>query len=357
MTVEKKITSLVLAHYHKHKRDLPWRKRSDAYAIWISEIMLQQTRVTAVIPYFNAWLERFPTIETLAKAPLDDVLARWSGLGYYRRARNIHACAQEVQARYAGRLPKEASALRSLPGIGRYTAGAISSIAYQEHEALVDGNVARLVSRLFVIEDEIKSTVAAKKHWAQCQAMVPKHAPGEFNQGLMEIGALICLPKKPKCEICPLTSSCMAFAQKRTETLPVTTKPVKTADKALLALHAVWVFRRKKILLGHRSAQGLYGALWELPQANNVQELPGLTGLQLSFHTATPRFQHAQVLSHRRLQIDVWTADATGRTKLSNTQTSYQRLAWFALEELSSLGLSSATQSILKKLKQQKALL
>ncbi len=345
------IAQRVVRHYRKHKRDLPWRKSSDAYRIWISEIMLQQTRVTAVIPYYERWFTSFPTVKALADAELDTVLSHWSGLGYYSRARNIHRSAKEIQKNYQGQLPDTAKELLNLPGIGRYTAGAISSIAYGAQEPLVDGNVARLLARVFAIEENIKATTTIKSLWHHCTQMVPKSAPGDFNQGLMELGALICTPKNPHCETCPLQSHCRAKAQNRTGQLPVVAKRKADKDKPLLAYQALFALRKGKLLLAHRHPKGLFGGLWELPQADSRASLAALTSLQLQFPKPEPSMVHKQVLSHRRLQIHVWPAQSTGRAKLGVQQqrdAPYRVLQWHCLTTLPQLGISSATAAILQ---------
>ncbi len=344
----KNIARCVVRYYRKNRRDLPWRERGDAYGVWISEIMLQQTRVAAVIPYYERWLRSFPTIDALAKADLDDVLAHWSGLGYYSRARNIHSCAKEVTTSYGGHLPRTAKELRTLPGIGRYTAGAISSIAYKQHEALVDGNVARVISRVFAIEDNIKSTAGIKEQWRICEALVPSSAPGDFNQGLMEIGALLCKPKNPDCDLCPLSEHCRARNEGRIAELPVVSKRKAAREKPLLALEAGFFERGGKLLLAHRKAEGLFGGLWELPSSESRDELSALTGLKLSFLGRTASLEHEQVLSHRRLRIRVWPAQVSGRTRLVQGSP-YQRLSWLRLSELPSIGISTATRSILQR--------
>src|SRR5690606_12970117 len=181
------------------------------YAIWVSEIMLQQTRVQTVIPYWERWMARFPTVRALADAPLDDVLAAWAGLGYYSRARNLWSGAREVTARWAGALPSRAAELREVPGIGPYTAGAIASIAFGERAPLVDGNVARVLARVFAIEDDIKSSAGQRALWARAgelmAALPADHAPGDLNQGLMELGATVCAPQAPRCLVCPLADA------------------------------------------------------------------------------------------------------------------------------------------------------
>lgn len=341
------IATRVVRDYRKRKRELPWRDKGNPYGVWISEIMLQQTRIAAVVPYYERWLARFPGIEELAAAELDDVLAQWSGLGYYSRARNIHSCAKELAANYGAQLPSSAAELRKLPGIGPYTAGAISSIAYGQREALVDGNVARILSRLFAIDQDIKSSHAMKRCWQLCAEMVPTNAPGDFNQGLMELGSLVCTPRNPKCNACPVREFCEAYAQGRVAHLPVLRKRVKDCDKPLLETHALLLRRRGKLLLAQRPPTGLYGGLWELPQSEARAGLTGLTGLALAFAKETT-LVHEQVLSHRRLKIHVWPAAASGATR-PDLDSQYQQLSWYTLAELSKLGLSSATQAILKR--------
>ncbi len=341
------IAEHVVRDYRKRKRELPWRNCGDAYSIWISEIMLQQTRIAAVIPYYQRWLARFPTVESLAAAELDDVLAHWSGLGYYSRARNIHACAKELVANYGARLPQSAKELRALPGIGPYTAGAISSIAYGQQEALVDGNVARLLSRVFAIDADIKSSAAMKELWRLCAELVPARAPGDFNQGLMELGSLVCTPQNPKCSSCALRSVCQAFTSNRVEQFPIVKKRIRDSDKTLLESHALFLRRRGKILLAHRQAKGLYGGLWELPQSCARAQLGALTGMSLRFPRATS-LVHEQVLSHRRLKIHVWPTAASGSLR-PTLGSSYQDMRWHAIESLAELGMSAATRAILKR--------
>ncbi len=199
----------LLEWYRANRRDLPWRGGS-AYAVWISEIMLQQTQVATVIPFFLRFMERFPTIEALAGAPVDDVLQQWAGLGYYARARNLHRAARLVVGSHGSRLPDTLEAIERLPGIGRYTAGAILSIAYSVRIPLVDANVARVLSRLFGLRGDPKSTRNQAALWGLAEQLVPAEAPGDFNQGLMELGALICRPDDPLCERCPLLLNCFA---------------------------------------------------------------------------------------------------------------------------------------------------
>jgi A/G-specific adenine glycosylase len=337
----------LVAHYREHKRDLPWRRTRDPYSIWISEIMLQQTRVAAAIPYYERWLTRFPTVRDLAEAPLDDVLSLWSGLGYYSRARNLHRAAAVVVAEHSGEVPRSASELKALPGIGRYTAGAIASIAHDLPEPIVDGNVARVFARVFGIEGDLRKPELSRKLWQLAADLVPDKDPGEFNQALMELGATVCTPRSPECDGCPLGALCQARRTDRQNELPTPRKRVADRDKPAIELDAVWVVRNKKLLLARRAPGGLYGGLWELPSAEDKEAVAALTGLQLNFGEE-PAMQHRQVLSHRRLMLRVWRARARGR--LSPIKAApYDRLQWFPLTDTDALGLSSATRSIVEK--------
>ena len=195
----------LLAWYRAHRRDLPWRRTRDPYAIWISEAMLQQTRVETVIPYYERFLARFPDVEALATADADDVIALWAGLGYYSRARNLHRAAQVVMERHAGRLPDDVDLLRELPGVGRYTAGALASIAFDKPAPIVDGNVARVLARLLGIDADVRSREVQERLWSEAEQLARGEDPGALNQALMELGAVLCTPRAPRCPACPWT--------------------------------------------------------------------------------------------------------------------------------------------------------
>jgi A/G-specific adenine glycosylase len=210
----------LLAHFDRHGRDLPWRHTRDPYAIWVSEMMLQQTRAETVIPYYARFLERFPTPRALADAPLDSVLAAWAGLGYYRRARLLHAGARTVVERHDGTLPRDPEALRALPGVGAYTAGAIASIAFGLREPLVDGNVERVLTRLFALGGDPRTGENKKRLWSLARAFADCERPGDLNQSLMELGATVCVPVAPRCLLCPARAHCAAFAAGNPEGYP-----------------------------------------------------------------------------------------------------------------------------------------
>ncbi len=267
-----RFSSKLLNWYHKHKRTLPWRGplRGDAYAVWVSEIMLQQTRVETVIPYFKKWLKRFPTIRALAKASERDMLNEWEGLGYYSRARNFHKAAKIVVKEYNGKLPRDLVELQKLPGIGRYTAGALASIVFGMDEPALDGNLKRVYARLFDVKKPINSTEGEKLLWKIARENLPKGKAADFNQALMDLGAMVCVPKNPRCEICPLAKDCISKARGVQHL-----RPVKMAKKeSPHYVHvAVVIVRRidnpphEEVLLGERPSKGLLAGMWEFPNA------------------------------------------------------------------------------------------
>ena len=252
----------LLNWYHKNKRTLPWRDHPDAYAVWVSEIMLQQTRVETAIPYFENWMQLFPSTVVLAEASEQEVLNAWEGLGYYSRARNLYRAARVVTQEYAGNLPDDVEELIKLPGIGRYTAGAISSIAFGKDEPALDGNLKRVYARLFDVEDPVDSPTGEKLLWDIARHNLPKGRAGDFNQALMDLGATICIPKNPRCLLCPLMELCQARAGGTQQLRPVR-KPKKTVPKYIHA--AGVIIKRGKVLLAQRPSKGLLAGMWEFP--------------------------------------------------------------------------------------------
>ncbi len=247
------------------RRDLPWRRRRDPYAVWISEIMLQQTQVDTVIPYFERWLARFPDVAALAAAPLDDVLKAWEGLGYYGRARNLHRAAQMIVAR-GGELPRTRETLRALPGIGDYTAGAILSLAFGAAEPAVDGNVRRVLCRIYDIAEDVAAPETVRRLWTLAGTLVagaPPGRAGDLNEGLMELGALACVPKTPDCPACPLADLCLARARGTQAARPVKAPKPPSPHHDVVA--AVIRDAEGRCLLVQRPANGLLGGLWGFP--------------------------------------------------------------------------------------------
>ncbi|MEE8123878.1 MAG: A/G-specific adenine glycosylase, partial [Alphaproteobacteria bacterium] len=255
----------LLDWYDAHRRALPWRarkgERPDPYRVWLSEIMLQQTTVRAVVPYFNAFLERWPDVHTLAAAGLDDVLHAWQGLGYYARARNLHRCAQAVSETLAGRFPATPAELEKLPGIGPYTAAAVAAIAFDRPATVVDGNVERVIARYFGVTEPLPRARGRIRRLAA--KLAPGFRPGDYAQALMDLGAMVCTPRKPACGRCPLSADCVAFNDGLAEELP---RRAPKPDKPTRRGFAFWAVRRDgAVLLRRREAKGLLGGMMELP--------------------------------------------------------------------------------------------
>jgi len=252
----------LLHWFREEARDLPWRRTSDPYRIWLSEVILQQTRVDQGLPYYERFVEAFPDVRALADAPLDRVLKLWEGLGYYTRARNLHRAARVVADDFGGEPPRRAELLQMLPGVGRYTAAAIASIAFGEREAVVDGNVKRVLSRLFNVEASIDDTATEKELWRLAdQLLAPRH-PGDFNQAMMELGARICVPRAPDCANCPVVAHCQARQRGVENERPIRTAKKPPARKDFV----VAVIRRDgAYLIARRPDEGLLGGLWEFP--------------------------------------------------------------------------------------------
>jgi len=253
----------LLTWFHQHQADLPWREQRTAYRVWLSEIMLQQTQVATVISYYRRFLERFPTVESLAEAPLDDVFKAWEGLGYYSRARNLHRTAQIVVRDLGGAFPPAAAALQKLPGIGRYTAGAIASIAFGERVPALDGNVMRVLTRLYNISGDITQPAVQRALWTLAEQLVPAGAAGDWNESLMELGRRICTPRSPACKSCPASGLCEAFRLGVQSQRPVRASRARTPHYDVTAA----VIRRNdgQVLIAQRPLDGMLGGLWEFP--------------------------------------------------------------------------------------------
>ncbi len=256
------IAQVLLAWYAQHKRDLPWRRQRDPYAVWVSEVMLQQTRAETVVPYYLRWMDRFPTLEALASGSRDEVLGMWEGLGYYRRAHNLHQAAHILVVEYGGRLPAEVDELRKLPGIGPYTAAAIAAIAFNQDVIAIDGNLRRVISRIIDLVIDPRSPEGERhvRSWALRE--LPSGQSSIFNQALMDLGALVCIPRIPNCSVCPLARSCLAFRRGVQDARPVRAprKPIPHITAAAAVLR-----RDERVLIGRRPEGILLGGLWEFP--------------------------------------------------------------------------------------------
>lgn len=259
----------LLEWYDQVRRDLPFRRTRDPYAIWVSEVMLQQTQVATVLPYFSRWMQRFPNVKALASASEDEVLHAWQGLGYYSRARSLRRAAQAVVERFDGELPKTAEALLSLPGVGPYSAGAIASIAFGERAPVVDGNVVRVLSRLFALRGDPSKAAARRAIWQRAAELVPSERPGDFNQALMELGAVVCTPQNPRCALCPLRQHCRALALGIQQDLPEL--PPRAAVSEVPMAAAVVRSRGRVLVCKLRGDAPRWAGMWQFP---NVERRP-----------------------------------------------------------------------------------
>ena len=257
------IAERLLAWFAEHARDLPWRRDRTPYRVWIAEVMLQQTRVETVIPYYGRFLHRFPTLEALAEAPLEEVLKVWEGLGYYARARNIHAAARRVVAEYGGRLPSAYEALLDLPGMGPYTAGAVASIAFGEPVVALDGNGRRVLARLFAVKGDPRRAAVRRRLEAYARSLLPPDRPGLFNEALMELGATVCLPRAPRCGRCPLAGDCRAHRIGAAEQFPERSTARSIPHHQVAA--GVLLREDGRVLVARRREDDFLGGLWEFP--------------------------------------------------------------------------------------------
>jgi A/G-specific adenine glycosylase len=346
----RRLRAKLLDWYDAGCRDLPWRRSRDPYAIWISETMLQQTRVDTVIPYYERFLEHFPDLQTLADADEDSVYSLWAGLGYYSRARNLRAAARKVVDEFGGRLPGDAEKLRGLPGIGRYTAGAIASIAFDRPEAIVDGNVTRVLCRLLGIRENVGTSAVSGRLWREAAALARGPRPGALNQALMELGAVVCTPTAPDCPSCPLRRTCAARRAGDAEELPH--KSPKAPVRNVRAV-ALWLERSGRALAVRRASGGLLGGLWELPgeqllgdetPARALQRLLaqrlGVAAQQLQL---AGRVKH--IFSHRSLMLHVYRARAArGRIRRGG----FAQHRWLSAADFRELPSATLTRKALR---------
>ncbi len=343
------VSRRLLAWYGRAGRDLPWRQTRDPYRIWISEIMLQQTTVAAVIPYYKRFIQQFPTVESLALAPLNDVITLWAGLGYYSRARNLHSAAGKIVADSGGVLPNSLDGLVALPGIGRSTAGAILSIAFAQPVPILDGNVRRVLVRLFAWMDDPRGKSAEKQLWAWAEALTPRDRPHDYAQAIMDLGATVCTPRGPDCEICPLRKICLACARGLATALPSPRKRVQVPVRRQVALI---IKREHNVMLRQRPAEGFLGGLWELPSADmpdnlSPDQVASRLLADLGWQGVPGRLcdvRHAY--SHFKLELAVYmvAVDPPGLIAESSGFT------WFGDDELAALPVHGAHRKACEKL-------
>ncbi len=330
------IAAPLLAWFDVHQRSLPWRGLRDVYAVWVSEVILQQTRVETGLRYFGPFLERFPTVAALAAADEADVLAAWSGLGFYRRARSLHRAARTVVDEHGGVVPTDPDAFGALPGVGRYTVGAVLSSALDRRLPILDGNVIRVLSRIFAVEGAPDRSAVQRRLWGLAEAVLPARRPGDFNQALMDLGATLCTPTSPACPRCPLADACLALAEGRVDELPEPTKRATVRFEERVALLAVRSDGR--FLLRRRPPTGLLASLWELPSVEADGDAADAAAEELCAEVgggtavACGAIEHR--FSHRHWTVRVYRTTAGGDAEGR----------WVHAGELGALGVPTASR-------------
>ena len=342
----------LLKWYDAHQRDLPWRNATDPYPVWISEVMLQQTQVQTVITYYLRFLEHFPSIAALAQADTDALLRLWAGLGYYSRARNLQKAAQIIVGRFGGKFPQNYSDVLELPGIGRYTAAAIVSIAFGQPYAVLDGNVSRVLARLFKISGDTKSSAVQGRLWKAAQQLLPETRPGDFNQAVMELGATVCSPRQPRCLLCPWTQQCLARQQGLQELLP---ERVRREEVRRSLQAAIVVQHRGRFLIVRRSSQRLLKGFWEFPSTELRQKqsaakraartLAETYGFNVGSVEQLTTVKHA--IMTRRIELQVFRARlAPGASSKMNDPD----CRWVRLKDMGQYPFAAASQRIVEAL-------
>jgi len=328
------------------RKNLPWQHPIHPYRVWVSEIMLQQTQVETVIPYFNRFLERFPTLESLANAPLDDVLHLWTGLGYYARARNLHKCAQTVQAEHQGQMPSDVELLQALPGIGRSTAAAIASIAYEQAAAILDGNVKRVLARHHAVDGWPGKPAVLNQLWLHAEHHMPKQRCRDYTQAIMDLGATVCTRSKPLCSQCPIHPTCHAHAQGNPKDYPG-----KKPKKALPVKPLQMLLVRNKggdILLEQRPPTGIWGGLWSLPELAQSTDAHAYISDHIgkvSAYAQWPTLRHT--FSHYHLDISPIVVEIDN--SLPQIMENNRQL-WYNLQQPQNLGLAAPVKKLLEQL-------
>jgi len=349
------IAERLLAWYDEHARDLPWRRTRDPYKILVSEIMLQQTQVKTVLPYYEAFVRRFPSVSALARAPVDEVLEVWKGLGYYRRARNLHAAAQAVVERFGGRVPDTWEEMIGLPGIGAYTAAAVLSIAYGKPYPVVDGNVIRVGARLLADEEPADSVRLKRRIFSGLSQVIPVERPGDFNQALMELGATVCSVRRPVCAACPIAAHCAARASGRAEELPV---PARRATVREDRFTVIVARLGQATLLVRRPEDGLLAGLWEFPRAASVPEgedekdfvraalhAAGAGAVDVRYVERAGAVVHR--FSHLEWRMEVLRVELAAATRASGAaERAASDARWVSAAELEALALPRAMQKV-----------
>jgi len=343
MTAHDDFSTRLIAWQKIHGRhDLPWQNTRDPYAIWVSEIMLQQTQVSAVIGYYQRFMQRFPTIKNLAEASQEEVLQYWSGLGYYSRARNLHNAAQTIMDEHGGKFPQDFEQIQTLSGIGRSTAAAIVSFAFNQNQTILDGNVKRVLARHFLIEGWTGTPKIEKQLWALAESLLPEQEMVAYTQGLMDLGATICTRSKPKCTACPLIKTCKAYAENWVTKLP-TPKPKKTIPQKETTM--LLIRHGKEILLEKRPPTGIWGGLWSFPEISqqeiSTQIALSRFGLNTEAEEPLPSIQH--VFTHFKLEITPQPLHVLSKP----LQANMPNMIWLAIEDAIGAAVPTPVRNIL----------
>jgi A/G-specific adenine glycosylase len=334
----------LLAWYERHARDLEWRRSRDPYRVWVSEVMLQQTQVATVADYFPRFVAAFPTIESLAAAPEEDVLRLWEGLGYYRRARQLHTAAKKIVAEHRGRFPRDIEAVRNLPGIGRYTAGAVLSIAFDQRQPILEANTLRLLSRLIALRVDPRSKLGEGVLWKFAEELLPRTGSSKFNQSLMELGSLVCTPRSPACERCPVVSLCPTHHQGWQELIPLPKfkSPTQAVQEVLLVVR-----RGRQILLRQRQAEERWAGMWDFPRYplesakgpwidEIAEKLAATTGVRAAIGKPLTTIKHG--VTRFRITLDCHWAECVSAPRRLPTAVRWLRPAQLADYPLSMTG-------------------
>ncbi|MFG6495943.1 A/G-specific adenine glycosylase [Fictibacillus sp. UD] len=347
----------LLTWYNDNKRSLPWRENQDPYRVWVSEIMLQQTRVDTVIPYFERFTELFPTLQDLAYADEEKVLKAWEGLGYYSRVRNLQTAVKEVCESYGGKVPNTPKEIAGLKGVGPYTAGAVLSIAYGVPEPAVDGNVMRVLSRILLIEEDISKPKTRVTFEKAVRELISHEDPSSFNQGLMELGAIVCTPKSPACLLCPMRELCRGFESGRQRELPVKLGKTKVRKAKMIA--GVLVNDDGRLLIHKRPAEGLLANMWEFPNTEYVGEnkkaeisaLESYVEEQLNYEvTAEEKAGYIEhVFSHLKWEIQIWQGKVKCREEDRTLPADWK---WVSVDELDAYPFPVSHQKIIRLIKE-----
>jgi A/G-specific adenine glycosylase len=334
------IAAQVVAWQRRHGRhDLPWQASRDPYRVWLSEVMLQQTQVATVLAYYTRFVQRFPDVATLAAAPADDVLALWSGLGYYSRARHLHRCAQVVMLEHGGAFPRTSAELAALPGIGRSTAAAIAAFCFGERVAILDGNVKRVLTRWLGFEQDLARASGERALWAEAQALLPPARDmAAYTQGLMDLGATVCTLRHPRCEACPLAATCVARREGDPQRYPVKTRRLVRGERTNVLL---WLSAGSQVWLERRPATGVWAGLWSLPEFAGLDELRHAIRVLPGQGYALPAFSHA--LTHFDWRLQPWRHELP--FAVQSPLPSQGR--WWSLADALQLGLPAPVRKLL----------